>query len=56
MTVVNITKEGAEVSDLVGRVVTVEEAGPVYELVRKLNARRREGTKDRETNVQARQS
>lgn len=56
MNIINITKEGVKVSDLGGRVVTVKEATPVYELIQRMNTRRKGVRSDHDTNAQARKS
>lgn len=42
MSVIHILKDGSIVEDIAGRVVKVEDAGPVYQLINKIN---REGSK-----------
>lgn len=53
--VINISKEGERLSDLSGIVVSKKEAGAVYDLIRRLNAKREEGTGEHEKNVSARE-
>ena len=38
--VIHILNDGSQVADITGRVVRLEDAGPVYSLIRKINRER----------------